>query len=434
MLAPTRLLPWIALLLACAIAPAPAQEPSEGAPILLRAAHLFDAASGELLHDQEVLVRGERIVAVGARGSLNATGAGVIDLGEVTLLPGLIDCHTHLTFDIDEGWVTRDVKETAADAALRGARNAKLTIDAGFTTVRDVGSTGFADVALKRAIDRGFVVGPRVIPAGHTLSITGGHADVTGYAPGVRETDPTVGVADGEDAVLKATRYQIKHGAKVIKICATAGVLSWEELVGAQQFSEAEMRVIVEEAARHNIAVAAHAHGTEGIKAAIRAGVTSIEHGSVLDVEAIAMMKEHGTWLVPTTVLADTIALDLLPGPIRHKAEIVLPQAKDSLRRAIAAEVKIAFGTDAAVIPHGTNATEFAALVDRGMKPARALQSATIHAAELCGTPDRGRIAEGLLADLIAVPGNPIEDITATERVSFVMKGGAVVKHLRTRR
>ena len=429
-----RLLPLLALLLAFLAAPTPAQQESEGVPILLRAAHLFDAASGELLHDQEVLIRGDRIAGVGARGSLNATGAGVIDLGEVTLLPGLIDCHTHLTFDIDEGWVTRDVKETAADAALRGARNAKLTIDAGFTTVRDVGSAGFADVALKRAIDRGFVAGPRMIPAGHTLSITGGHADVTGYAPGVRETDPTMGVADGEDAVLKATRYQIKHGAKVIKICATAGVLSWEELVGAQQFSEAEMRVIVEEAARHNIAVAAHAHGTDGIKAAIRAGVTSIEHGSVLDDEAIQMMKEHGTWLVPTTVLADTIALDLLPGPIRHKAEIVLPQAKNSLRQAIAAGVKIAFGTDAAVIPHGTNATEFAALVERGMTPAQALQSATLHAADLCGTPDRGQIAEGLLADLIAVPGNPLEDITATERVQFVMKGGAVIKHQRSRR
>ena len=429
-----RLLPLLLLLAALLAPPVRAQQASEGVPILLRAAHLFDVDSGELLDDQEVLVRGNLILGVGPRGNLNASGAGVIELGEVTLMPGWIDCHTHLTFDIDEGWVTRDVKETAADAALRGARNAKLTLDAGFTTVRDVGSTGFADVALKRAIDRGFVVGPRMIPAGHTLSITGGHADVTGYAPGVRETDPTVGVADGEDAVLKATRYQIKHGAKVIKICATAGVLSWEELVGAQQFSEAEMRVIVEEASRHGVAVAAHAHGTEGIKAAIRAGVTSIEHGSVLDDEAIAMMKQHGTWLVPTTVLADTIALDLLPGPIRHKAETVLPQAKDSLRRAIAAGVKIAFGTDAAVISHGTNATEFAALVERGMTPAQALQSATLHAAALCGTDDRGRIAEGLLADLVAVPGNPLEDITATERVVFVMKDGAMVKMERTRR
>lgn len=431
--APGFIAPFLALLAACfAATPVQAQsQASEGTPILLRAAHLFDAESGVLLDDYEVLIRGSHIIGVGPRDSLNATGAGIVDLGDATLLPGWIDCHTHLTFDIDEGWVTRDVKETAADAALRGARNAKLTIEAGFTTVRDVGSTGFADMALKRAIDRGFVVGPRMIPAGHTLSITGGHADVTGYAPGVRETDPKVGVADGEDALLLATRYQIKHGAQVIKICATAGVLSWETLVGAQQFSEAEMRVIVEEASRHGIAVAAHAHGTEGIKAAVRAGVTSIEHGSMLDDDAIALMKKHGTWLVPTTVLADTIALDLLPAPIRKKAETVLPLAKDSLRRAVKAGVKIAFGTDAAVIPHGTNATEFAAMVDRGMSPAAALQAATIRAAELCRTPDRGQLVEGMLADIVAVPGNPLEDIRVTERVRFVMKDGVMVKFVR---
>jgi imidazolonepropionase-like amidohydrolase len=441
MASPTRLrlsalgscAPLLALLASCfSAAPASAQTPaSEGVPILLRAAHLFDAASGKLLDDYEVLVRGNSIAGVGPRGSLNATGAGVVDLGDATLLPGFIDCHTHLTFDIDEGWVTRDVKETAADAALRGARNAKLTIEAGFTTVRDLGSTGFADIALMRAIDRGFVVGPRMIPAAHTLSITGGHADVTGYAPGVRETDPKAGVADGADALLHATRYQIKHGAKVIKICATAGVLSWESLVGAQQFSEAEMRVIVEEASRHGIAVAAHAHGTEGIKAAVRAGVSSIEHGSMLDEEAIALMKKHGTWLVPTTVLADTIALDLLPAPIRKKAETVLPLAKDSLRRAVKAGVKIAFGTDAAVIPHGSNATEFSAMVDRGMSPSAALQAATIRAAELCRTPDRGQLITGMLADIVAVPGNPLQDIRATERVRFVMKDGVMVKFVR---
>lgn len=428
----TSLLPLLGgLLAALTVVPfqdAQAEADHAAAPVLIRAARIFDAPSGRMLTDREVLVRADRIEAVGARGELDAGNAEVLELGDATLMPGWIDCHAHLTFDIDEGWTTRAVRETTADAALRGARNARLTLEAGFTTVRDVGSTGFADVALMRAIDRGFVPGPRMIPAGNTLSITGGHADVTGYAPGVRETGPEDGVADGPDQVLRAVRYQIKHGAQVIKICATAGVLSWEKTVGAQQFTEEEMRVIVEEARRHGIAVAAHAHGTEGIKAAIRAGVTSIEHGSILDDQAIALMKARGTWLVPTTALADDIDLSLLPGPIRHKGEQVLPLAKDSLRRAIAAGVPIAFGTDAAVIPHGTNATEFAALVDRGMSPAEALQAATVHAAMLCGTADRGRIEAGLLADLVAVPGNPLDDIRATERVTFVMKGGRVVK------
>ncbi len=407
------------------------QRDGEGAPLLVLAPEwLFDAASGRMLPGREVLVRGERIVAVQEAGSPLPPGTQRIELAGHSLLPGLIDCHTHLTFDIDPGWVHRGVIETGADAALRGARNALLTLDAGFTTVRNVGSGDFADVALKRAIERGFVPGPRILPACHTLSITGGHADVTGYAPGIAEQDPEHGVADGPDQLLRAVRYQIKHGAEVIKICATAGVLSWEETVGAQQFTEEEMRVIVEEAARHGIAVAAHAHGTAGIKAAIRAGVTSIEHGSILDEEAIAMMKKHGTWLVPTTVLADNLDLSLLPAPIRAKAEKVLPMAKQSLRRAIAAGVKIAFGTDAAVIPHGTNALEFAAMVERGMTPTAALQSATIRAAELCRRPDRGQIAAGLLADLVAVPGNPLRDIHALERVDFVMKGGVVHRGL----
>ncbi len=395
--------------------------------VAVQAARMFDAESGTMRNGVRVLVQGDRILAVLERSAPLPVGAVLIDLGDRTLLPGFLDCHTHLCSDLGEGWVHRDVVETAADAALRGAHNARITLHAGFTTVRDVGSTGFADIALMRAIDRGDVEGPRMIPAGHTLSITGGHSDVTGYAPGVMEVGPESGVADGAEQALRAVRYQIKHGAKVIKICATAGVLSWEASVGAQQFSEEEMRVIVEEAARHGLAVAAHAHGIEGIKAAIRAGVTSIEHGSMIDAEAIAMMKEKGTFLVPTTALADAIRLDVLPGPIRAKAEWLLPRAKDNLRAAISAGVKIAFGTDAAVIPHGTNATEFAALVRRGMSPARALQTATIRAAELCRTPDRGRITAGLLADLVAVPGDPLTDITATERVEFVMKGGVVV-------
>ncbi len=415
-------------MLLAALLAALTQNPPPQPVVIVRAARLFDADTGTLKTGLRVRVEGERIAAVEPDGPPLPAGATVVDLGDRTLLPGFMDCHTHLGFDLDEGWLHRDVTETAADVALRGVRNARLTLHAGFTTVRDVGSAGFADVALMRAIEKGFVEGPRIIPAGHSLSITGGHGDVTGYAPGIAEGGPEEGVADGLDEVVQAVRYQIKHGAQVIKICATAGVLSWEPPVGAQQFTEEEMRAIVEEAARHGLAVAAHAHGADGIKAAIRAGVASIEHGSMVDAEAIAMMKERGTYLVPTTHLADAIRLDVLPAPIRAKAEWILPRAKDNLRAAIAGGVKIAFGTDAAVIPHGTNAREFATLVRRGMTPAQALQSATVRAAELCRTPDRGRIAAGLLADLVAVPGDPLADVTATERVDFVMKGGAIVR------
>ncbi len=419
------------LALALLAAQEPARSASANPPpavLVLRAARLFDAESGTLKSGLQVRVEGGKIAAVEKTGTPPPAGATVLDLGDRTLLPGFIDCHTHLCSDIDEGWETRDVTETAADAALRGARNARLTLQAGFTTVRDVGSTGFADVALMRAIDKGLIEGPRIIPAGHSLSITGGHGDVTGYAPGVREGGPESGIANGPEECVAAVRHQIKHGAQVIKICATAGVLSWEPPVGAQQYSEEEIRAIVEEAARHGLAVAAHAHGNEGILAAIRAGVASIEHGSMVDAAAIALMKERGTYLVPTTHLADAINLDALPGPIRAKAEWLLPRAKDNLRAAVAGGVKIAFGTDAAVIPHGTNAREFRALVERGMTPAQALQAATIQAAALCRTPDRGRIAAGLLADLIAVPGDPLADVGATERVDFVMKGGEIAR------
>ena len=290
-------------------------------------------------------------------------------------------------------------------------------------------SDGFSAVALMRASDRGLIEGPRIFPAAHGLGITGGHCDATGLAPGILEGGPERGVADGADEILKAVRYQIKHGAKLIKTCATAGVLSFEGPVGAQQYSEEELRVMVEEAARHGMKVSAHAHGTEGIIAAVRAGVASIEHGSMLNEEAIALMKEKGTYLVPTTYLADNIPLDVLPPHIRAKAESILPVAKESVRRAIRAGVKIAFGTDAAVFPHGDNAKEFTALVERGLTPLEAIRSATLNAVDLLGVDDRGLIAPGRLADIIAVPGNPLEDIRVLEDVRFVMKGGKVFKH-----
>jgi imidazolonepropionase-like amidohydrolase len=399
-------------------------EPETPAVVVVRAARMVDVQRGTLVSPGVVVVDSGRIRSVGPSGI--PAGAKTIDLGGLTLLPGLIDAHTHLTADYDRGWELRSAQETPGDRSLRGARNALLTLGAGFTTVRDLGASDFADIALMRAIDEGWVPGPHVIPAGHAIGITGGHCDETGWAPGVLRRGVEQGIADGADAVMAAVRNQAKYGAKVIKICATAGVLSHDATVGAQQLSDAEMEAVVEEATRHGLRVAAHAHGAEGIVAAVAAGVTSIEHGSMLTDEALALMKERGTWLVPTTTLRD-IELPDLPPAILAKRRSLAVVAKESLRRAIGAGVKIALGTDAGVLPHGQNGREVAALVDRGMTPAAALRAGTLGSAELLGVSDRGVITAGKLADLIAVEGNPLEDPTAVQRVRWVMKAGAEV-------
>ena len=393
-------------------------------PVVVRAARMLDVSTGRIVAPASVIVKGDRIADV---GGAPPPGARALDLGDVTLLPGLIDLHTHLTNDLSSAeWLAEPVRGTPASWALRGAKNARTTIRAGFTTVRDVGAGGFSDVALMRAVDAGFVPGPRIVPSGHAVGITGGHCDATGWAPGVVEQGPETGVADGPEAVTRAVRYQIKHGAKVIKLCATAGVLSFEGSVGAQQMDDDELRAAVREASRHGIAVAAHAHGSEGILAAVRAGVSTIEHGSILTPQVLAAMKDRGTWLVPTLYLREAIRRDLLPPPIRAKMDQVTPLMDQSFRLAVRSGVRIAFGTDASVYTHGENAREFAIRVRLGQSALEAIRGATVYAAQALRVDDRGVIARGKLADLVAVRGDPLKDIGAMERIAFVMKGGAV--------
>jgi len=422
---PTTIFVSFALVCAFTMFAAPVAHAQDAdAPTVVRAARMFDAAGGRIVEGAVVVVRDGRIQAVNP--SSTPAGAREVDLGDVTLLPGLIDAHTHLSSEIGPGSFTRAVTSTLADEAIGSVKYGGRTLRAGFTTVRDFG--GDATVALGHAVERGDVLAPRVIPSRNALGITGGHCDVTGFAPGVRELGPRDGVANGPWEVAEAVRYQIKHGAKVIKTCATAGVLSMEGPVGAQQYTYEELEAMVAEASRHGVKVAAHAHGSEGILAAVRAGVASVEHGSILTDEIIDLMIEKGTYLVPTTYLVDVIDMDVLPPLVRAKAEEVLPKARRSLQRAIHAGVPIAFGTDAGVYPHGDNAGEFSVYVRMGMSEAEALRTATVHAADLLGVDDRGRIEEGLLADLVAVPGNPLDDISVTEHVVFVMLGGRVVR------
>jgi len=429
---PRVALTLLSLLAALAPVPLAAQEAGgmgmggEHMAVVIRADRMLDVETGRMLSDAAVVVENGRIVAVNPTDT--PEGAHVMDLGNVTLLPGFIDAHTHLVSQIGANSFTAPVTQTLADATLAAVKYGGITVRAGFTTVRDFG--GDATVALGKAVERGDVVAPRVVPSRSPLGITGGHCDVTGFAPGILEGGIEQGVADGVDEVLKAVRYQIKHGAQVIKTCATAGVLSMEGPVGAQQYSYEELKAMVDEAARHGLKVAAHAHGPEGILAAVRAGVASIEHGSLLTDEIIQEMKDRGTYLVPTTYLADEIPLDELPALVRAKAEQILPEMRRSLERAIAAGVPIAFGTDAGVYPHGLNAGEFEVYVKLGMSPLEALRTATVYAADLLGRDDLGVLAPGKLADIIAVPGNPLEDISVTRDVRFVMLGGRGIKHV----
>ena len=400
--------------------------------IVVKAAHLIDAKAGRVLDQQVVVIVGERIEKVGPAKEIQVpAGATVIDLGPATLLPGLIDAHVHLTSDPqDSGYKSLGI--SVPRQALTGAKNARLTLEAGFTTVRNVGAAGYSDVALRDAINAGEIPGPRALVSGPMLGSTGGHCDENLLAPEYAHHDE--GVADGVPGVLAKTREVIKYGADVIKFCASGGVFSKGDLPGTEQYSAAEMSAWVEEAHRQGRKVAAHAHGAQAIVDAAKVGVDSIEHGSLIDDEGIRTMKEHGTYLV-----ADIYNDDFILGQgkqygftdeMLEKERLVGQQQREGFRKAAQAGVKIAFGTDAGVYPHGGNAKQFAYLVKYGLTPIEAIQSATVSAAELLGWSDRvGSIEPGKFADLIAVQGDPVKDVTTLEQVKFVMKGGQVVKN-----
>jgi len=420
---------------ALAAASGTASAQSAAPVVAIRAGTLIDGTGGAPVRNAVIVIRGDRIEAVGAAVRVPA-GARVIDLSRYAVLPGFIDAHVHLASrPLGVGdFVHRGVTDDEGDDALWGAAAARVTLLAGFTTVRELGASSFANVALMRAIDAGRVPGPRMVTAGHLIGISGGHCDLDGYAPGaLAERGPLEGIAAGADQVREAVRLQVKYGATAIKICATGGVLSQGDAIGAQQMTEDEMRAAVETAQMLGRRVAAHAHGNAGIKAAIRAGVTSIEHGSFLDDEAVRQMVEHGTWLVPTLFAGWTVgspeASARLPAWMAEKGRSAWEAMQHSIRLAVQGGVKIALGTDAGVDTHGQNAREFELLVTvGGMSPMQAIQAGTMNAATLLGMEhDVGAVEAGKFADLVAVPGDPLADITVLQHPAFVMKGGDVV-------
>ena len=398
---------------------------------VVKASRLIDTKNGRVVNNPIVLINGDRIQAVGRSGEVSIpSGSKVLDLGGATLLPGLIDLHTHLNDEPEFHGVAFHTL-SAPRMAIIGAKGARMTLDVGFTTVRNVGSSHYADVALRDGINAGDVPGPRMQVSGPMIGSTGSHCDYTYLAPEFHYADE--GVANGVPAVQEKVREVLKYGADWVKFCASGGVFSQGDLPDDVQFSPEEMVAIVEEGHRHGKKVAAHAHGTRAIIEAVKAGVDTIEHGSVLDDEAIRLMKEHGTYLV-----ADIYDDDFI---LQHgkeygytdenlaKEKMLGQKQRDSFRRAVQAGVKVGYGTDTGSIPFGQNGKQFFYMVKYGLTPMQAIQSATTWAADVMNWSDRvGSLDPGKYADLIAVTGNPIEDITTLERVPFVMKGGLVVK------
>jgi imidazolonepropionase-like amidohydrolase len=426
---------FTATLLALGLAlPAAAAEPVT----VLRAARLYDGKADGVVAPGVVVVSEGRIVAAGSNAQVSP-GARVIDLGDSTLLPGLIDAHTHLSFESSLDWNQDQLdflKKPVTEQAIRATEYARRTLLAGFTSVRDVGSSDLIDVGLRNAINAGKVPGPRMLVAVNAIGARGGHCDPTGgYRPELlKEPGPEQGVGNGPDQIRAAVRFDTKHGADVIKTCATGGVLSEADKVDSPQLTQAELDALVDEAHALGRKTAAHAHGAEGAKRAIRAGIDSIEHGSFLDDEALELMKKKGTYFVPTPLpcMMQRLRDAKAPANILEKATAASGRAEETLKRAVAKNVRIAFGSDAAVCPHGTQINQFAVFVRAGMKPLAAIRSATSVDAALLGVSDRGTLEVGKLADVVAVPGDPSRDIAVMERLFFVMKGGAVVRNDRT--
>lgn len=418
-----------------AIRPAP---PQGKGVVVLRAARLIDGTGKPPVNNAVVIVTDDKITAVGSAGDVRVpAGARIIDLGDVTLLPGFIDAHTHLIGRVlgDPDLEAAAVRDFESFGAILSVGNARDTLMAGFTTVRNVGAGGrFDDFALRKAINEGWIPGPRMQSAGHSLGITGGHCDNNGYRPGLMDRSIADGIANSPDEIRAAVRYQVKYGADLIKTCATGGVLSEGDAVGTTQYNYDEMKAMVDEATKLERRVAAHAHGTEGIKIATRAGVASIEHGSFLDEEGARLMAQRGTFLVPTMMAGEVVERaarsGIIKGPRADKALAASAAMRKGIKIAVANKVPIALGTDAGVIPHGTNAREFVLMVEwGGMSPMESIVAGTLNGSKLLGwDKNLGSLTLGKWADIVAVSGDPLKDIHNMQKTVFVMKDGVIYK------